>query len=126
MPTNEQIVSSVVAEYFRSANEEDWEAFGRAWMDGAELIAVGGSPRRGRDHVVRAYRLFLGLFGTHEDRVERLIVRDRAATVLGTFSGTNPQGAAIEFPWMDLIELDEREQAIQRLCTGTIAIGSAN
>jgi hypothetical protein len=75
----------------------------------------GGPPRRGRADVVRAYRLFLGLFGSHEDRIERLLVNGRSATVLGTFYGTNPQGVAIEFPWMDLIELDDGETAISRL-----------
>ena len=76
---------------------------------------MGGPPRHGRDDVVRAYRLFLALFGTHEDRIERLLVNGRSATVLGTFRGTNPNGVPIEFPWMDLIEVDEKETAISRL-----------
>jgi ketosteroid isomerase-like protein len=105
----------VIGEYFRSSNAEDWEAFGAVWSDDAELVAVGGPPRKGRDDVIRAYQLFLGLFGSHEDRVERLVVHDRSATVSGTFLGTNPQGVAIEFPWMDLIDLADCDDTIRRL-----------
>ena len=42
-----QPVIGVIEEYFRSSNEEDWEAFGRTWTDDAELHAVGGPPATG-------------------------------------------------------------------------------
>jgi hypothetical protein len=106
---------AVVAEYFRSSNEEDWDAFDALWAEDGELNAVGGPPRYGRPDVVRAYRGFLGLFPTHHDVVHRIIVMGRNASVTGRFYVTNPHGVAIEFGWMDLIELTPDERGIQRL-----------
>jgi ketosteroid isomerase-like protein len=108
-------VLGVIREYFRSSNAEDWDAFERIWTSDAELFAVGGPPRSGRADVVRAYRLFLGLFGRHEDRIERLLLNGRTATVLGTFHGSNPHGIEIEFGWTDVIEVDKAEHAVARL-----------
>ena len=106
---------AVVGEYFRASNEEDWDAFTGVWTDDALMAAVGGPPRRGRDAVVRAYRLFLGLFPRHADALERLIVSGRTVTAVGRFCGTNPQGIEICFPWVDVIDLDAAGRRIERL-----------
>lgn len=105
----------VIGEYFRSSNAEDWAAFAQTWAENADLVAVGGPPRHGRADVVRAYQLFLGLFGRHEDHVERMVVTGRTAAVTGRFYGTNPQGLDIEFDWADVIDLTADERQIQRL-----------
>jgi ketosteroid isomerase-like protein len=106
---------AVIGEYFRASNDEDWQAFELVWADDAELHAVGGPPRHGRAEVARAYRLFLGLFGSHRDELRRLLVNGRTVTATGRFFGTNAQGVAIEFDWADVIELTEDERRIQRL-----------
>jgi len=107
--------AAVIGEYFRSSNEEDWDAFAQVWAPDGALTAVGGPPRRGRDDVVRAYRLFLGLFGRHEDHVQRIVITGSTAAVTGRFAGTNPQGVEIEFAWADVIDLSADARHIEHL-----------
>ncbi len=105
----------VLPEYFRAANAADWPAFGACWSDDAELIAVGGPARRGREDIVRVYRLFMGQFAERDDRLERLVLSGSTATAEGRFVATNPQGVPIEFEWADVVELTDDGMRIRKL-----------
>jgi hypothetical protein len=105
----------VVMAYFDAANGADWTALGRTWAPEAELVAVGGPPRRGRESIVRAYRGFLGLFSTYRDRVDRVVISGRSVTVTGHLSATSARGALIELDWIDQIDLSSDLCHIERL-----------
>ena len=97
---------ALVREYFRSVNEEDWEALGRVWSDDCELVAVGGPPRRGRDDIVRAYVAFMAMFPKHHDEPGRIFVHGDTVTVEIRFTATNREGAPVELDCVDVIDLE--------------------
>jgi hypothetical protein len=105
----------VVMAYFDAANAADWVALERTWAPDAELIAVGGPPRRGRERIVRAYRGFLGLFSVYRDRVDRVVRSGRSLTVTGHLSAQTARGALIELDWIDQIDLTPDLCHIERL-----------
>jgi hypothetical protein len=108
-------IFELVNRYFRATNAEDWDAFGALWTEDARMQAVGGPPRDGPAEIVLAYRRFHDLFHDHVDRVDRMIIAGRAATVMGRFLATNQHGVPIEFDWLDLFELAEDEHRISRV-----------
>jgi ketosteroid isomerase-like protein len=98
---------ALVREYFRSVNEEDWDALGRVWVDDCELVAVGGPPRRGRDDVVRAYVAFMAMFPTHHDEPGRIFVHGDTVTAEIHFTATNRDGGPVELDCVDVIDLED-------------------
>ena len=98
---------AVIREYFRSVNDEDWEALGRVWTDECEMVAVGGPPRRGREDVVGAYRRFMAMFPTHRDEPGRILVCGDSATVEVHFEATNLAGGPVELECVDVIDFED-------------------
>jgi uncharacterized protein (TIGR02246 family) len=96
---------ALVHEYFRAVNDEDWKALGRVWADECEMVAVGGPPRRGREDIVRAYRLFMAQFPTHRDEPGRIFVHGETVTVEVHFTATNASGGPVELDCVDVIDL---------------------
>ena len=104
----------IVDEYFRSVNEEDWEACGKIWAPDGEMFAAGGPLRRGPTDIVRAYRRFFELFESHDDRPYRMLITGDSATVQVLFRGISQYGGEVELDSVDVIDIAP-DGRIQRL-----------
>jgi uncharacterized protein (TIGR02246 family) len=100
-------VERLVREYFRCANEEDWDAMAEVWCEDSELIGVGGSPRRGRSDIVDGYRRFMSYWLEHHDEPGRILVCGDVATVEVHFTGVNRAGRRCEFDAVDVIDTED-------------------
>jgi ketosteroid isomerase-like protein len=97
---------SLVHEYFRCANEEDWPGMAAVWAQDAELVGMGGAPRRGREQIVDGYRRFMALWPEHRDEPGRILVCGEVATVEVRFTGVNRAGRACAFDAVDVIDFE--------------------
>lgn len=100
-----------IRDYFRCLDEEDWDGMRRLWTDDAELRAVGGRPRSGRDEVLGFFEKLFDPWVEHEDRPLRIVVATDGEIEVGTadvrFLGTTADGREVSFEAVDVFDLHD-------------------
>jgi ketosteroid isomerase-like protein len=94
-----------VRDYFRCLDEEDWEGMRKLWTDDAELRAVGGRPRSGREEVLGFFEKLFDPWAQHEDRPVRIVVAGDVVTADVLFLGTTTDGREVSFEAVDVFDL---------------------
>jgi ketosteroid isomerase-like protein len=100
-----------VRDYFRCLDQEDWEGMRRLWTEDAELRAVGGRPRSGREEVLGFFEKLFAPWTAHEDRPTRLIIAGDVVTAEVLFLGTTAEGREVNFEAIDLFDLHDGQIA---------------
>lgn len=99
------MIHPVIDRYFELMNAERWEEFATIWTDDAVVHAVGVSPRRGPDEILSHYTKLFRAWSEHRDTPTRVLTCGDAVTVEVTFEGITPDGRAISFDAVDVIDV---------------------
>jgi ketosteroid isomerase-like protein len=100
---------AVIDRYFSCINSERWEEFGALWHPEAELRAVGGRPRQGRQEIEEFYRRLFSPWKRHADIPTRVLLSGDSATVEVRFEGETPEGRAYGFDAVDVFDISGEE-----------------
>jgi ketosteroid isomerase-like protein len=100
-----QPVPEAITTYFSAINAEDWDRLATIWRDDAELHAVGGRPRKGKDEIVKFYPRTLAPWKDHLDDPTRFVVAGDTVTVEIHFTGRSADGVEVEFDAVDVFDL---------------------
>lgn len=106
---------SVIDDYFRSVNTEDWTLMAGLWNADGRLQAVGFPLIAGRDDVVAYYPRVLAGYPEHVDTPTRVITAGDTVVVEIDFTGRLADGREIAFSAVDVFDLAGGR--IQRLST---------
>jgi ketosteroid isomerase-like protein len=104
MTSGEEQVRSVVADYFRCLNTENWVRMREIWHPLGELKAVGARPRNGHDEVIGYFSRLFRPWPKHEDIATRVIVAGDVATAEVRFEGTTHGGRSVAFEAVDVFD----------------------
>jgi kynurenine formamidase/ketosteroid isomerase-like protein len=102
----EERVRGVVAAYFERLNGDDWVGLSELFAEGAELVAPGTRPRRGRAEVGDYYRAALAPYPDHRDEPTRVVVAESTATVEIHYEGGLANGERLAFDAVDVFDID--------------------
>jgi ketosteroid isomerase-like protein len=94
-----------VGAYFAAVNAEDWAAMADLWEPGAELIATGARPRRGREEILAYYPRVLADYAEHSDQPVRRIAQGATVVVEVRFTGLTIGGRRVAFDAVDVFDL---------------------
>jgi ketosteroid isomerase-like protein len=100
-------VAAITAAYFSAINEERWSALADLLHEDAELVGVGGLPRKGRATIIEGIRLFMRWWAEHHDEPVRTLVCGQSATVEIEFTGTTNSGTPAAFAALDVFDIDD-------------------
>ena len=107
MGTVTAAVPDVVNRYFELMNGDRWDRFGEVWTADAEHWAVGGGSRTGREPIVDFYSRLFRAWEVHLDRPTRFLVAGDTVTVEVVFEGRLSDGRELEFPAVDVIDVED-------------------
>jgi ketosteroid isomerase-like protein len=98
---------AVIERYFHCINHEDWDGLAELWHDDAEFRVTAARPRSGKEDVLRYYPKALAPFPEHWDEPTRIIVAGNTVTVEIDFIGRTADGRPVEFPAVDIFDLED-------------------
>ena len=98
---------AAIQTYFDSINAENFQRLATVWTNDVELQAVGARPLRGRDEVMEFYSRIFEPWAKHYDDPRRALVGGDLVVVDIAFRGTSHSGQEIEFPALDVFELED-------------------
>jgi ketosteroid isomerase-like protein len=107
--------AELIDNYFRAVNTENWELMAQVWNETGELVAVGVTPRVGRDRILEYFPRILAGYAEHVDTPSRIVTAGDTVLVEIDFVGRLRSGSPITFNAIDVFDLVDGR--IQRLST---------
>ena len=96
----------LVERYFDAINGHDWEQLAAVFHPEVTIQHGATLTTTGRDRAVKLLHAVVAQFAEHEGRVTRLLLDGPVAAVEIAFTGTLPNGKAVTFDAVDIIDTD--------------------
>src|ERR1700709_2345212 len=97
--------AELIDNYFRAVNTENWPLMADLWNETGELVAVGVTPRVGRQRVLEYFPRILAGYVEHVDTPTRIVAAGDTVLVEIDFVGRLRSGSPIAFNAVDVFDL---------------------
>lgn len=97
---------TLVQKYFDAVNNHDWDQLVEVFHPDVTVQHGSTLSTSGRGRAVKLLQAVVAQFAEHEDRPTRMLVDGNVAAVEIAFTGTLPNGLALAFEAVDIIDTD--------------------